>query len=59
MFFRSAKCRNWPLTAAPVGDARGSYRGYSGHPTLIAPRQFMTLSGLTGPKTLTCAMVKR
>ena len=34
-----------PLTAAPVGDSRGSYWGQSGHPNLTTPRQLMTQTG--------------
>ena len=42
----------WPIAAAPIGDSGGSFRGQSGHPTLISPRQLLTRSGHwpRGPK---------
>jgi hypothetical protein len=42
LFFRSANGRSWPITAAAVGDCRGSFWGYNGHDCPKRARQFMT-----------------
>src|SRR5580704_8948133 len=44
LFSRGANGRCWPVTAAPVGDNRGSFRGLSGRRVTTALRQLMTPS---------------